>query len=215
MKKLFQEKEDNQQFILTELQKGNERVFDFVFKEYYVPLIRFSYSFVKEQDRAENLVQDVFVKLWEKRERLSKVDNILSYLMGMIRNQCIDSIRKEKADSKAYLNIRPQMSANTTEEQISKNEFEEVLLKSILRLPERCRMAFELSRFDGYTNKEIAQRMAISLKGVEALIGRALKQLRIELKELLPSSSDKNARGTFLFALFVKRLKRLGISVSD
>ena len=215
MKKLFQEKDDSQQFILAELQKGNERAFDFVFNEYYSSLSRFSYSFVKDQDKAESLVQEVLIKLWEKRENLTNVDNFLSYLMGMVRNQSIDYLRKEKADSRVYLNIRPATSANTTDDEISKNEFEKILLESILKLPERCKIAFELSRFDGFTNKEIAQKMEISVKGVEALIGRALKLLRMELKEFLPILSEKNKQGggTVLFSLFLNRLKRLGIPI--
>ncbi|HAQ20513.1 MAG TPA: hypothetical protein DCR40_14980 [Prolixibacteraceae bacterium] len=211
---LFQDKEANPQFILNELQKGNTRAFDFIFNEYYISLSRFSWSFVKDQDIAESIVQEVFLKLWEKRKNLIQVDNLLSYLMGMIRNQCIDYLRKEKANSKAYLNLRSEVSANTTEEQISKNEFEEKLLQSILKLPERCRIAFEMSRFDGYVNKEIAQRMEISVKGVEALIGRSLKLLRVELVEFLPPVHDKkqNGGGSVLFSLFLKRLKKLRIS---
>lgn len=213
MAKLFKENAGNQQFILNELQKGNERAFDAIFKQYYKPLCQFSYSFIKDQDTAENLVQEVFVKLWEKRESMTNIDNLLSYLMGMVRNQSIDFLRKEKTNSKIYNQLRPENSENTTEEQISKNEFEEKLLKSILNLPERCRTAIEMSRFDGFSNKEIAQKMEISVKGVEALIGRSLKLLRSELQEFLPAFSEKNRKkaGPVLFSLFLSRLKSLGM----
>lgn len=214
MAKLFNDNAGNQQFILNELQKGNERAFDTFFKQYYKPLCQFSYSFIKDQDTAESLVQEVYVKLWEKRENITNIDNLLSYLMGMVRNQSIDFLRKEKTNSKIYNQIRPEKSENTTEEQISKNEFEEKLLKSIMHLPERCRIAIEMSRFDGFSNKEIAQKMEISVKGVEALIGRSLKLLRSELQEFLPSLSEKKQKrsGSVLFSLFVNRIKSLGIS---
>ena len=213
MAKLFNDNVGNQQFILNELQKGNERAFDMAFKQYYKPLCQFSYSFFKDQDTAENLVQEVFVKLWVKRENLTNIGNLLSYLMGMVRNQSIDFLRKEKTNSKIYNKLRPEKSENTTEEQILKNEFEERLLKSIMNLPERCRIAIEMSRFDGFSNKEIAQEMEISVKGVEALIGRSLKLLRSELQEFLPSLSKKNKKrgGSVLFSLFVNRFKRLEI----
>lgn len=213
MAKLFNDNAGNQQFILNELQKGNERAFDTIFKLYYMSLCQFSYSFIKDQDTAENLVQEVFVKLWEKRENMTNIENLLSYLMGMVRNQSVDFLRKEKTNSKIYNQLRPESSGNTTEEQISKNEFEEKLLKSILNLPERCRTAIEMSRFDGFSNKEIAQKMEISVKGVEALIGRSLKLLRSELQEFLPSLSEKNKKrgGPVLFSLFLSRLKSLGI----
>ena len=214
MAKLFTNNEGDQQFILNELQKGNERAFDTVFKQYYKPLCQFSYSFINDQDTAESLVQEVFVKLWEKRKNLTDIDNLLSYLMGMVRNQSIDFLRKEKTSSKIYNQLRSEKSGNTTEEQVSKNEFEEKLLKSIVNLPDRCRTAIELSRFDGFSNKEIAQKMEISVKGVEALIGRSLKLLRSELQEFLPSISNRQKKrgGTVLFSLFVNRLKNLGIS---
>lgn len=214
MAKLFNDNAGDQQFILNELQKGNERAFDAIFKQYYKPLCQFSYSFIKDQDTAENLVQEVFAKLWEKRENVSNIDNLLSYLMGMVRNQSIDFLRKEKTTSKIFTKLQLEKSENTTEEQISKNEFEEKLLKSIMNLPGRCRTAIEMSRFDGFSNKEIAQKMEISVKGVEALIGRALKLLRSELQEFLPSLSEKSKKrgGTVLFSLFVNRLKSFGIS---
>ena len=213
MAKLFQDREGNQQFILNELQKGNERAFDFIFKEYYKPLSQFSYSFIKDQDKAESLVQEVLIKLWEKRESLKAIDNLLSYLMVMVRNISIDYLRKEKTSLRVYLKIKPEESVNTTEEQVSKNEFEEKVLKSVMNLPERCRIAFELSRFDSLTNKEIAEEMKISVKGVEALIGRSLKLLRSELVEFLPSMTDKKQKsGAILFALFLNRLKKLGIA---
>lgn len=201
MARLFQNSgEDNQQFILNELQMGNERAFNFIFIEYYKPLSQFSYSFIKDQDKAESLVQEVFIKIWEKRESLAHIDNLLSYMMVMVRNLSHDYLRKEKVNLKFYQKIRREESINTTEEELSKNEFEENLVKSVLKLPERCRIAFELSRFDSLTNKEIAENMQISVKGVEALIGRSLKILRIELEDFLPSHQVKKSIGNgFIF----------------
>lgn len=212
MANLFNDSIGNQQFILDELQKGNERAFNSIFKQYYKPLCQFSYSFIKDQDVAENLIQDVFTKLWEKRENITNIDNLLSYMMGMVRNQSIDFLRKEKINSKIYNKLRSQKSENTTEDQISKNEFEEKLLKSIIKLPDRCRTAIEMSRFDGFSNKEIAQKMEISVKGVEALIGRSLKLLRSELQEFLPSLSKKSNKsgGLVLFSLSLFRLTSFG-----
>jgi len=213
MMKLELAPDNDLEFILKEIQKGNERAFDFLFNQYYASLSRFSFSFVKDQDKAESLVQDVFIKLWEKRETIGPVGNLFSYLMGMVRNQSIDYLRKEKLNAKIYTHIHSEESGNTTEEQVLVNDFEEKLLKSILKLPERCRIAFELSRFDGLSNKEIALYMQISVKGVEALIGRSLKLLRIELLEFLPSGIQKNHKqgSSILLMLFEKHLKSIGI----
>jgi RNA polymerase sigma-70 factor (ECF subfamily) len=130
-------------------------------------------------------------------------------MMVMVRNQCVDFLRKEKSSSKMYAALRMEESGNTTEEQISLNEFEEKLLKSIMNLPERCRKAMEMSRFEGFSNKEIAQQMQISVKGVEALIGRSLKLLRVELREFLPSlSSEKHGnKASILFSVLLSKLR--------
>lgn len=214
MARLFQDRNDDmQRFILNELQKGNEQAFNYVFKEYYKSLSQFSYSFIKDQDKAESLVQEVFIKIWEKREGLAHIDNLLSYLMAMVRNISLDYLRKEKVNLKLYLKIKPEESVNTTEEELSINEFEEKMLKSVRNLPEKCRIAFELSRFENLTNKEIAGNMDISVKGVEALIGRSLKLLRNELVEFLPLMKDKKQRnGTVLLSLFLKRIEKLRIA---
>lgn len=211
MEKQFPDNEENQRFILHELKNGNERAFEFIFNSYYSSLSRFSYSLIKDQDKAESFVQEVLIKLWEKHKSITNIENLLSYLMTMVRNQCIDYLRKEKANSKLYLKIRPDESVNTTEEQISRNEFEEKLMQSLYKLPERCRMAFEMSRFENTTNSEIALKMEISVKGVEALIGRSLKYLRSELHEFLPASTDKKQKrnSSILFFLFLNGFTRI------
>lgn len=196
----------NHQFILDELRKGNERAMSFIFKEYYKPLSHYSYTFTKDQDKSESLVQEAFIRLWEKRETLNNVENLFSYLMVMVRNISIDYLRKEKTNHKIHREIATNESVNTTEEYISKNEFEQKLIESVLKLPERCRIAFELSRFESLTNKEIAENMQISVKGVEALIGRSLKLLRSELEEFLPSFRLKsNNRNFILLSIFKLR----------
>ncbi len=205
---MFYDKGVNLKFITKELSDGNSQAFDYVFNEFYDSLCRFSFSFLKDQNKAEGVVQEVFIKIWEKRESLSNVDNLISYLMTMVRNLSIDHIRKEKAGIKAQNRIKPEESVNTTEEQLSQNELEEKMLQAIIKLPERCKLAFELSRFEGLTNNEIAAKLEISVKGVEALIGRSLKLLRSELIDFLPlQTSHKNKGESLLFLMLINRLK--------
>lgn len=200
---MFYDKGGNLKFITREISAGNSKAFDYVFHEFYVSLCRFSFSFIKDQSKAEGVVQEVFIKLWEKRESLSEIDNLLPYMMSMVRNQSIDHIRKEKAGLKAQQKIKPEESANTTEEQLSEHELEEKLLQAIYKLPERCRLAFELSRFEGLSNNEIAAKMNISVKGVEALIGRSLKLLRSELIDFLPIKSHQKEKSKSLLLLML------------
>lgn len=174
------------EFFLSELQSGQERAFDFIFKKYYKALCAQAVSYVSELDIAQSLVQDCFIKLWEKRSEASGIQNLSSYLSLMVRNQCIDYIRKQKSMAELHKKSLQEEETNNTGEAIIYHEFEEKLVAALASLPERSRMAFEYSRFEGLSYPEIATKMGISTKAVEALISRALKTLRFELKEYLP-----------------------------
>jgi RNA polymerase sigma-70 factor (ECF subfamily) len=196
------EREQIDSFLFAELKAGNQRAFDKIFNDHYQNLCRFAYSVVHDEDNAHSLVQHVFVKLWENRASLDHVDRLLPYLTSMVRNHCINFVNREKRNIKLADIPADTQTGNTTENQIDLDEFEEKLIIALNTLPERCKMAFEYSRFENLTNKEIAQRMEISVKGVEALIGRALKSLRIALADFLPSARNGKSAGTILFAIF-------------
>lgn len=174
------------EFFLSELQAGHEHAFDFIFKKYYKALCAQAVSYVSELDIAQSLVQDCFIKLWEKRTEATSIQNLSSYLSLMVRNQCIDHIRKQKSLTELHKKSHQGEETDTTSETIIYREFEEKLVAVLASLPERSRIAFEYSRFEGLSYPEIATKMGISTKAVEALISRALKTLRIELKEYLP-----------------------------
>lgn len=182
------EKERMDGFLFEELKNGNSHAFDKIFNDYYQNMCRFAYSFVHDEDNAHSLVQHVFVKLWENRASLYHVDHFASYLTIMVRNHCLNYSRREKRNTMLEDIPAGAQTENTTENQIDVHDFEEQLIIALSSLPERCKMAFEYSRFENFTNIEIAQKMDISTKGVEALIGRALKSLRISLIDYLPSS---------------------------
>ena len=189
-------------FLWEELKTGNTRAFDKIFNDHYQNLCRFAYSIVHDEDSAHSLVQHVFIKLWENRTMLDHVERMTPYLTGMTRNHCINFVNREKrVVNMADIPYDSQIS-NSTENQVDANEFEEQLIIALSSLPERCKMAFEYSRFENFTNKEIAQKMEISVKGVEALIGRALKSLRISMSDFLPSSRKSKLQSPILFLLF-------------
>lgn len=192
--------------LLEEIAKGSSKAFDLVFRKYYNNLCRYAFLVIHDADMAQSLVQNVFVKLWEKRLGLGKIGNLASYLTTMVRNQCFDYLKEQKIlDSDLKLKNSGSYE-NSTEDAIFGNEFEECLIEALSKLPPRCRIAFELSRFDNMTNKEIAQEMKISVKGVEALIGRSLKSLRLELREFLPSFDLKDIMPIFYFIRFSKNI---------
>ena len=180
--------------LLDEMRKGRTRAFDRIFCDHYPNLCRYAYSLVHDEDMSHSLVQAVFVKLWESRESLGHVENLTAYLTTMVRNHCINFLNREKKLTKPGKLPYDTHQDNGTENLILKNDFEEKMIVAVTSLPGRCRTAFELSRFDNLSNKEIATRMGISVKGVEALIGRALKFLRANLSEYLPGNNEPKER---------------------
>lgn len=172
-------------YLLSELQNGEERAFDFIFRKYYKSLCTQAVAYVSDLDIAQSQVQECFIKLWEKRMAASSIENIASYLTLMVRNQCIDYLRKSKSIGKLY-HVNIEDTDDTTDNTVLYREFEEKLVVALASLPERSRIAFEYSRFDGLSYPQIAEKMGITVKAVEALVSRALKLLRVELKDYLP-----------------------------
>ena len=173
-------------FLLSELQNGQERAFDFIFRKYYKALCAQANAYINDLDKAQSLIQECFIKLWENRENAEQIKNLPTYLSFMVRNQCVDHIRKEKSLENLYRNSENVIAEANSEDLVLSHEFEERVVVVLSSLPERSRIAFEYSRFEYLTYKEIAEKMGISVKAVEALISRALKTLREELKDYLP-----------------------------
>jgi RNA polymerase sigma-70 factor (ECF subfamily) len=136
-------------------------------------------------DTAQSLVQDCFIRFWEKRLELSTVEDLHSYLFFMVRNRCIDHLRQQKRTHQLSFSNQINFLENAVDEKFDADELSSRLWEEVAKLPERCRMAFEYSRIDGFTYFQIAQKMGISDKAVEALISRALKILRSKLIDFL------------------------------
>ena len=195
------ERNEIDSFLLEEFKSGNPRAFDKIFNNHYQNMCRFAHSIVHDDDTAHSLVQQVFVNLWENRESSDHIDSLIPYLTTMVRNHCINFVKREKRNIKLAKLPAEAQSENTTENDLFVFEFEELLINALSLLPERCKMAFEYSRFESMTNNEIAQTMEITTKGIEALIGRALKSLRISLADYLPSIRNDKIKNPILFML--------------
>lgn len=173
------------QAVLVEFCSGKEKAFDYLFRKYYKGLCIKANAYVQDLDKAQSLVQDCFVKFWSKRHDLGEINNLPAYLSFMVRNRCIDYLRKVESlrilhDSIEYENVEIEF-----EDILATHTFEENLRLTIAQLPKRSRLAFEYSRFENLTYSEIARKMNISNKAVEALIARALRILRKDLKPYL------------------------------
>ena len=175
-------------YLLISLRRGDEVAFDFLFRKYYKAACAQANIYLKDIDLSESLVQECFIKLWQKRTELDQILNFPSYFSSMVRNKCLDCLRRRKLQGIDESEADNCLCADSFEADVPLlyHEFEEKLLEALSELPERCRIAFEYSRLEGLTYTEIAQKMGISVKAVEALISRSLKILRLRLKDYLP-----------------------------
>jgi RNA polymerase sigma-70 factor (ECF subfamily) len=166
-----------------------EKEFEKIFREYFDVLSNIAYNVVHDEDTAKDLVQQVYLKLWQKKDKLQIRGKVKSYLHRAVVNTCLNYIEKNKKlsplDETVY-NVK--VAEADTSNQTPVEEVEKGVRQAIELLPEKCRIVFSLSRFSGMKNKEIAEYLGISIKSVEKHIGKALKQLRISLKPLYKST---------------------------
>ena len=174
--------------ILAAIGQGDERIFEQVFRKYYAGLCTYGRGILRDAEEAEEIVQNVFVTIWEKREILEITQSLQSYLYRAVHNHCLNRIKHQKLrdEHQQYAQHYQEVSYESVSEVVNKNELEQQLSKSIEKLPEQCRIIFKMSRFEELRYQEIADKMGLSVKTIENQIGKALKILRIELADYLP-----------------------------
>lgn len=170
--------------VIRRLRAGDERALEVLFREHYATMVTVVRRIVFAPDVAEELVQDVFFKLWRKREELPEIDALRTYLIRAARNTALNHLRRQKLEQaheeREAVKGEP-MTVESTDDAASAGEVTEAVNRAIDRLPPRCREVFLLSRDSGLTYGEIATELGISIKTVETQMGRALKTLRILL----------------------------------
>lgn len=162
--------------------------FDRIYVIYFSRMRRFAKEFVLFDEDAENVVQDVFLLLWEKREVLDIKVSLTAYLFSLVKNKCIDYLRHQIVaeeyiqEQKAKIYALEQFNYNMS----SDEDIDAILKKAINKLPEKCREIFVKSRIEGKKHREIATELNISVNTVENQMSIALKKMRAELKDYLP-----------------------------
>lgn len=169
--------------LLEEIKQGNLHLFEQFFKTHYKQMVFFANSLLQDTDEAEEIVQEVFAKLWERKAELTIDTSLKSYVFRWIRNDSLNFIKRKKLD----FNYREhnKLTANQTVENNNEVEIQNQIQQALNQLPEKCREVFELSRFEELKYHEIASRLNISVKTVENQMGKALKILRVALKDYL------------------------------
>lgn len=159
--------------------------YEIIFRQYYQSLCFYANTWLKDMDAAEEVVQNTFVKLWEKRESLKPEVSLKAYLYKAVYNASLNEIKHQKVKDK-YINMQNQEEpTDHIRQEQSLKDLERRIKESLERLPEQCRLVFQLSRFENLKYREIAEVLNISVKTVENHMGKALRLMRQNLADYL------------------------------
>lgn len=174
------------QTLLLATQSGDAPAFDTLFRNYYAPLCRYARSLTEgDMDAAEDLVQQVFVKLWEQRSSFNVQWSVKAYLYKMVHNRGLNRIRDAKTEARYKTHHAAQLEQQHDHQPGAASELSERIQNALATLPTECRRIFELSRFEAMKYREIADQLGISIKTVETQMGKALRIMRTELADYL------------------------------
>jgi RNA polymerase sigma-70 factor (ECF subfamily) len=176
------------QNLLIGLKQGNEEAFSLLFKTYYKDLVLFGGWYLPDRVACEDIVQSIFLKLWDERSALVITSSLKSYLLKSVRNACLDEIRhqniiQEHEDYTAH-SINQQREVDT-DHYILYSDLQKYVDKVLKIMPEACKETFLLSRNEGLKYREIAEKLQVSERTVEVRMSKALKLLREYLKDFL------------------------------
>ncbi len=171
--------------IIRRIRQGDKQEFEKLFRSSYVSLVRYAKRILKDHDTAEEIVQDLFFRLWQDRGNITIESSLNGYLFRSVHNKSLHFIEHQKVIDRHAGEIAA--SADETAEPVTDaiyySELQSKVARVLERLPERCGVIFRMSRFEGLKYNEIAEKLSVSLKTVEANMGKALKEFRKALAE--------------------------------
>ena len=172
--------------LLARLRQGDDEAYATIFREHYSALVLSASRLVGERAVAEEVVQDVMLELWRRRESLSLTGPLRAYLHQSARNRALNHLRHGRTVQRAEPFVRPPSGSPSADARATSQELAAAVARAVAELSEAQREVFEMSRRDGLTYPEIASVLEISVKTVEARMGRALRHLRERLAPWLP-----------------------------
>lgn len=171
---------------LFERIRGNDAAaFEQLFKAYFKVLSVYAKKYLNDLDLAQDIVQEVFVKFYERRNELEIHSSLKALLYQSVRNRCLDQLRSQQTHSSHHEQILTLNRGNDIDDAdfMEQTELEERIYHAVDTLPEQCQVIFKMSRFEGKRNQEIADELQLSKRTVETQISNALKRLR---KDIIP-----------------------------
>lgn len=166
----------------------DERAFEEVFKKYFNDLHSYAFAIVKDEAVAEGIVQNVFLKIWERGENLNYRQAPAPYLYRSVHNESLNHLKHKKVRQAYdhYASKQQVYEKSSASSKVQLSELQQKISEALNCLPQQCRTIFQMSRFREMKYQEIADELGISVKTVEAQMGKALKVMRKELAEYLP-----------------------------
>lgn len=179
---------DDQQKLRKGLKEGNKEIFEEVYRRYYSPLCFYCVRYVGDIEEAKEIVQSLFLKIWIKRNELNINTNVKSYLYRAVQNYALNHLHQQKIKQKYIINKAhfPKQISENGQLKLEEEELRNMIKSAVLKLPDKRRKIFELSRYENMNYTQIANHLTISVKTVEAQMTKSLKYLRQVLKEYLP-----------------------------
>lgn len=187
--------------------RDDEIAFRHLFDIYTPGLLRFSYSIVKKKELAEEVVSDVFFKVWVHRSRLPGIENFKAYLFTSSRNTALNYLDKEKRNRAIQLEdieVPLQMDEICPESELISKELREAIAKAIDHLPERCKLIYSLAKIEQLKYKEIAEILDISVKTIDHQLTIAIKKIGEEIKKYM-ADQEPDENFTILLQLFIPK----------
>jgi RNA polymerase sigma-70 factor (ECF subfamily) len=167
--------------------KLDKQAFEALFRSFFPSLVLFAQKYVPDQDTAKEIVHNVFINLWEKRQQVDTGSSLKSYIFTSVHNRCLNYIRDQKKFDRDETRFHRLDSTEFSDgvDRLEEQELEQRIYDALQTLPEKCREIFMLNRFDGLKYAEIAEKLNISVKTVETQMSRALRILREKLVDYL------------------------------
>jgi RNA polymerase sigma-70 factor, ECF subfamily len=171
--------------IIGRIRLGDVNQFEVLFRSSYVSLVKYALTLIKDHDTAEEIVQDLFFRLWQDREKIKIESSLNGYLFRSVHNRCLHFIDHLKVIERhtQEMAFNQDSGAESPAEVLQYKELQTKIVRTLEKLPERCGMIFCMNRFEGFKYSEIAEKLSVSIKTVEADMGKALKAFRKTLAE--------------------------------
>lgn len=189
-------REEIRNWILKISKEDDQRSFRYLFDYYYPKLLNYSRYLLESKSAADEVISNVFIGIWNNRERIHKIKKFDSYVFRAAKNNCLSYLRDTHRLKLDELNINEAKlikSVRSPESLFINKELHTTILKALDELPPRCRLVFELVKQDGFKHKEVAELLDISVNTVENQMGTAMSKLRSKLKHLSFSKSVRKS----------------------